>query len=121
MDSGLELDNTCALTTMLGPFGRRWPVRGLRDETAPRSITSNCSGLREAGSRFAEFRALPGRAYDRSPCGNRHQAKVACLAADAVLPEGRRWRQQSIVGSVFEATYRRHGDQIIPWSPAAPT
>jgi 4-hydroxyproline epimerase len=52
------------------------------------------------------FVQCPGGAYDRSPCGTGTSAKIACLAADGKLAEGAIWRQESIVGSVFEATYR---------------
>jgi 4-hydroxyproline epimerase len=61
------------------------------------------------------FVLCPGRAYDRSPCGTGTSAKVACLAEDGKLAEGEVWRQESIVGSVFEATYRRDGaGRILP-------
>ena len=52
------------------------------------------------------FVLCPGGAYDRSPCGTGTSAKVACLAADGKLAPGESYRQQSIVGSIFEATYR---------------
>ncbi|MFO0972438.1 MAG: proline racemase family protein [Phycisphaerae bacterium] len=52
------------------------------------------------------FVLCPGGAYDRSPCGTGTSAKVACLAADGRLAPGAAWRQESIVGSVFEARYR---------------
>ena len=56
------------------------------------------------------FVLCPGNAYDRSPCGTGTSAKVACLAADGKLAEGAVWRQESIIGSVFEATYQGSGD-----------
>ncbi|NRF67348.1 proline racemase family protein [Aquincola sp. S2] len=52
------------------------------------------------------FVLCPGKAYDRSPCGTGTSAKLACLAADGKLAPGALWRQQSVVGSVFEARYR---------------
>ena len=52
------------------------------------------------------FVLCPGKAYDRSPCGTGTSAKLACLFADGTLAEGRVWRQESIVGSVFEASGR---------------
>ena len=52
------------------------------------------------------FVLCPGNAYDRSPCGTGTSAKLACLAADRKLAEGERWQQESIVGSVFEASYK---------------
>jgi 4-hydroxyproline epimerase len=50
------------------------------------------------------FVLCPGNAYDRSPCGTGTSAKLACLFADGKLNEGQVWRQESIVGSVFEGT-----------------
>jgi 4-hydroxyproline epimerase len=60
------------------------------------------------------FVLCPGGAYDRSPCGTGTSAKVACLAADGTLSPGQVWRQESIVGSLFEATVEMSGDQLIP-------
>ncbi len=60
------------------------------------------------------FVLCPGKAYDRSPCGTGTSAKLACLAADGKLAEGEIWRQESIVGSVFEGSFRRAGDRIVP-------
>ena len=52
------------------------------------------------------FVLCPGKAYDRSPCGTGTSAKLACLVADGKLSEGQVWRQESIVGSVFEGRVR---------------
>lgn len=60
------------------------------------------------------FVLCPGSAYDRSPCGTGTSAKLACLAADGKLAPGAIWRQESILGSVFEGSYRSAGDKIIP-------
>jgi 4-hydroxyproline epimerase len=56
----------------------------------------------------------PGGAYDRSPCGTGTSAKLACLAADGKVGPGAVWRQESIVGSIFEAWYQSAGGGIIP-------
>ncbi len=66
----------------------------------------------EADSR--SFVLCPGKAYDRSPCGTGTSAKLACLAADGKLAEGQVWRQQSVVGSIFEGRVRFDGQQVIP-------
>jgi 4-hydroxyproline epimerase len=50
------------------------------------------------------FVLCPGKAYDRSPCGTGTSAKLACLHADGKLEPGQVWRQESIVGSVFEGS-----------------
>lgn len=59
----------------------------------------------EAGIDSRNFVLCPGDAYDRSPCGTGTSAKLACLAADGKLAPGEAWRQQSIIGSVFEGRY----------------
>lgn len=51
------------------------------------------------------FVLCPGAAWDRSPCGTGTSAKLACLAADGTLEPGRWWRQESIIGSAFDACY----------------
>jgi 4-hydroxyproline epimerase len=50
------------------------------------------------------FVLCPGKAYDRSPCGTGTSAKLACLFEDGKLAEGAVWRQESIVGSLFEGS-----------------
>jgi 4-hydroxyproline epimerase len=60
------------------------------------------------------FVLCPGKAYDRSPCGTGTSAKLACLAADGKLDEGQVWVQESILGTLFTARYRREDDSIIP-------
>ncbi len=60
------------------------------------------------------FVLCPGKAYDRSPCGTGTSAKLACLTADGKLAEGQVWRQQSVVGSIFEGQVQRQGQSIIP-------
>jgi len=60
------------------------------------------------------FVLCPGGAYDRSPCGTGTSAKLACLAADGHIGEGGIWRQESIIGSVFEGTVRIAGGRVIP-------
>ncbi|UTW60310.1 proline racemase family protein [Kordiimonas sp. SCSIO 12603] len=67
------------------------------------------------GVNSKNFVMCPGGAYDRSPCGTGTSAKVACLADDGKLNEGESWLQESIVGSVFEASYRKNSaGEIIP-------
>lgn len=66
-------------------------------------LTGPPSDMAVAESR--NFVLCPGGQYDRSPCGTGTSAKVACLAADGKLLVGQKYRQESIVGSVFEATY----------------
>lgn len=60
------------------------------------------------------FVLCPGSEYDRSPCGTGTSAKLACLAADGKLAPGELWRQESILGSVFEGRYESVENGIIP-------
>lgn len=60
------------------------------------------------------FVLCPGKAYDRSPCGTGTSAKLACLFADGKLKEGEVWRQESIVGSVFEGSVHVLNGEVIP-------
>jgi 4-hydroxyproline epimerase len=77
---------------------------------------------RHPAAHSRNFVLCPGKAYDRSPCGTGTSAKLACLFADGKLKEGEVWRQESIVGSVFEGTVRlavagsgdRATTQVIP-------
>lgn len=67
-----------------------------------------------AGVNSKNFVLCPGKAYDRSPCGTGTSAKMACLYADGKLREGEVWKQESIVGSVFEGTVRVRDGQVYP-------
>jgi 4-hydroxyproline epimerase len=61
------------------------------------------------------FVLCPGGAYDRSPCGTGTSAKLACLYADGKLREGEVWRQESVVGSVFEGCVRVRDGHVYPF------
>lgn len=60
------------------------------------------------------FVLCPGNAYDRSPCGTGTSAKLACLHDSGKLAPGELWRQEGILGSVFEGRYRLQDGQVIP-------
>jgi 4-hydroxyproline epimerase len=67
-----------------------------------------------SGADSRNFVLCPGHAYDRSPCGTGTSAKLACLHADGKLAPGQVWKQESIIGCVFEGSVRMAGDRIIP-------
>jgi 4-hydroxyproline epimerase len=68
-----------------------------------------------AGVDARVFVLCPGKAYDRSPCGTGTSAKVACLHAGGTLAPGEVWRQESVLGSVFEARYEIDGQgRVLP-------
>lgn len=60
------------------------------------------------------FVLCPGKSYDRSPCGTGTSAKMACLYADGKLRSGEVWRQESIVGSIFEGTIKERDGELHP-------
>ena len=60
------------------------------------------------------FVLCPGLEYDRSPCGTGTSAKLACLYADGELDEGDVWREESLIGSIFEGRIKLDGEKIIP-------
>jgi 4-hydroxyproline epimerase len=75
-------------------------------------LVSPAIDVRNHGRNFV---LCPGNAYDRSPCGTGTSAKMACLAAANEWPANQIWRQESVIGSVFEASYERLDHQwIIP-------
>jgi 4-hydroxyproline epimerase len=67
-----------------------------------------------AGADCRNFVLCPGKAYDRSPCGTGTSAKLACLYADGKIREGQGWRQESIIGSVFEGTVKIKDGKVYP-------
>jgi 4-hydroxyproline epimerase len=66
----------------------------------------------EADSR--NFVLCPGKAYDRSPCGTGTSAKLACLYAKGKLRPGQVWRQQGILGSIFEGSFNVRDGNVYP-------
>ncbi|MEX6501766.1 4-hydroxyproline epimerase [Pseudomonas zhanjiangensis] len=107
-------DNLEALTTYAVAVQQALEDQGLRGEDG---------GLIDHIELFADdpeadsrnFVLCPGKAYDRSPCGTGTSAKLACLAADDKLAPGALWRQASVIGSRFEASYQWQEDgRIVP-------
>ncbi len=60
------------------------------------------------------FVLCPGDAYDRSPCGTGTSAKMACLYQSGLLAPGQRWRQESIVGTIFEGSMNVRDNKLYP-------
>jgi len=73
-----------------------------------------CGSTTMEGANSKNFVLCPGGAYDRSPCGTGTSARLACLAARGLLKPGEQWKQESIIGSMFEASYRLDQNRIIP-------
>jgi 4-hydroxyproline epimerase len=78
-------------------------VRGTDGAEIDHIEVSGPPSTRAAHSR--NFVLCPGKAYDRSPCGTGTSAKLACLHASGTLRPGDLWRQESVIGTVFEASF----------------
>jgi len=111
----LEIGNIDALTDFGWRVRRALTAAGIAgaDGAEIDHIELTGPGSR-AGLDGRNFVLCPGKAYDRSPCGTGTSAKLACLVADGKLRPGGRWRQESIVGSVFEGSVEIDGDSIVP-------
>jgi 4-hydroxyproline epimerase len=64
-----------------------------------------CAAPLSPSNHARNFVLCPGASFDRSPCGTGTSAKLACLAADGLLQPGEQWRQEGILGTVFNASY----------------
>ncbi len=67
-----------------------------------------------AGADSKNFVLCPGKSYDRSPCGTGTSAKLACLYAAGKLREGDIWRQESLIGSIFEGSITVRDGRVYP-------
>lgn len=104
----IEVGNAARLTEVASRIVRALAAAGIRGDDGGEidhvELFGPPSSPTVADSR--NFVLCPGLAYDRSPCGTGTSAKLACLFADGKLAEGRTWRQESVVGSVFEGSVR---------------
>lgn len=112
----LQADNTEQLTDCCWRIRRALERAGIRGgnggEIDHIELFGPPSDPAVADSR--NFVLCPGKAYDRSPCGTGTSAKLACLHADGLLKEGEMWRQESIIGSVFEGQVRLRDEYLVP-------
>jgi 4-hydroxyproline epimerase len=111
----LTITNLEALTNFSGRIRRALPRQGITGKDGAEIDHIELIGpARDPANHGRSFVLCPGFAYDRSPCGTGTSAKLACLHADGKLREGQIWRQESIIGSVFEGTVRIENSQVIP-------
>jgi 4-hydroxyproline epimerase len=114
----LSLKNAGTLTQVASDIRKALDAAGLKgDPLLNHGLIDHIElfgPARHPENHSCNFVLCPGLAYDRSPCGTGTSAKVACLVADGKLQPGQVWRQESLTGSVFEATYMAEGDRIQP-------
>jgi 4-hydroxyproline epimerase len=111
----IELENVARLTEVTCRIRRALAaanITGAGDGEIDHIELFGPPGNPTADSR--NFVLCPGGAYDRSPCGTGTSAKLACLIADGKLAPGQTWRQESITGSLFEASARIEAGRVIP-------
>ena len=69
----------------------------------------------DAENSSRNFVLCPGASFDRSPCGTGTSAKMACMYDDGKLSPGVVWRQEGILGTVFQGSVREGSDgQVNP-------
>lgn len=115
-DHGLNIDvkNVEALTAYSVAVGAALTQAGITGDDGAVIDHIELFAPSRTGADSQSFVLCPGKAYDRSPCGTGTSAKLACLAADGKLAEGALWRQESVIGSVFEGSYRYRDGALIP-------
>lgn len=107
-------DNLAALTDYTAALRQALAAQGITGANGAEIDHIELFANDDAGADSRNFVLCPGNAYDRSPCGTGTSAKIACLAADGKLAPGAVWKQASVIGSVFEASYAMDGGQVIP-------
>jgi 4-hydroxyproline epimerase len=117
----LELANVETLTNFTWKIRQALAGQGIRgangEEIDHIELFGPAKNPAAHAARLADSRNFvlcPGKAYDRSPCGTGTSAKIACLIADGKLQPGQVWRQESIVGSSFDAWGTLDGSRIVP-------
>jgi 4-hydroxyproline epimerase len=68
------------------------------------------SAPHDAENSSRNFVLCPGASFDRSPCGTGTSSKMACLYDDGKLPPGDLWKQEGILGTVFQCSVREGQD-----------
>ena len=118
VDIAIAAENAAALTAFAGHVRyalKAAGVRGADGEEIDHIEVFGPPSKPDLHSR--NFVLCPGLAYDRSPCGTGTSAKLACLFADGTLQPGEVWRQESVIGTVFEATFtvdENRCDRVLP-------
>ena len=114
----VSADNTAALTTFASQVRQALTAAGVRGAKGAEIDHIEVFGpASKPDLHSRNFVLCPGLAYDRSPCGTGTSAKLACLAADGKLQPGEVWRQESVIGTAFEAAFtidEHHRDGVLP-------
>lgn len=111
----LRVDNRASLIKAAEAVRQALTATGIRGEAGAVIDHIEFTGPAENPANSGRnFVLCPGAAFDRSPCGTGTSAKMACLYADNKLLPGQAWRQEGILGTVFEGSIHLAGDRVIP-------
>jgi 4-hydroxyproline epimerase len=111
----LSFKNVNALTEFTWAIRRALCEKGIRGSNGEEiDHIELFSSSPTPGVDCRNFVLCPGKAYDRSPCGTGTSAKLACLHADNKLVPGETWRQEGILGTVFEGQIEIRNGAVIP-------
>jgi 4-hydroxyproline epimerase len=111
----LELENTEALTDLTWRIRTELSARGIKGaDGAEIDHIELFTTPHDPVNNSRNFVLCPGKAYDRSPCGTGTSAKMACLVEAGKLAPGDVWRQEGILGTVFEGSVRIDNGAVIP-------
>jgi 4-hydroxyproline epimerase len=112
----LNLDEVEPLTEFTWAIRRALTARGVTGANgAEIDHIELFTSAHDPANHSRNFVLCPGKAYDRSPCGTGTSAKMACLAADGHLKPSEIWRQEGILGTVFEGSFQPDNDgRILP-------
>lgn len=111
----LHIDNRAALIKAADAVRQALIASGIRGEAGAVIDHIEFTGPAEDPANSGRnFVLCPGAAFDRSPCGTGTSAKMACLYADGKLLPGQSWRQEGILGTVFEGSINVADGRVIP-------
>jgi 4-hydroxyproline epimerase len=114
----VHADNIAALTSFAGQVRQTLKLSGVRGANGAEIDHIEVFGAASRPELHSRnFVLCPGLAYDRSPCGTGTSAKLACLFADGKLQPGEVWRQESVIGTVFEGSFsidEKRRDHVLP-------
>ena len=116
-DHGLALHraNLPRLLAAASALREALPVAGITGEAGAEIDHIELTGpAADPANHGRNFVLCPGMEWDRSPCGTGTSAKLACLHAEGLLRPGQRWRQESLVGSVFEGWLEEVEGRLLP-------
>jgi 4-hydroxyproline epimerase len=110
----LSIENVNPLIDLTAAIRRELTKSGITGPAGEEIDHVELFGPSRDGAHSKNFVLCPGLAYDRSPCGTGTSAKMACLYADGKLKPGEVWKQESIVGGIFEGSIEVQNGFVLP-------